>query len=425
MFSKFKNIFSIPDLRRKILFILAMLVVFRFAANIPLPSVDVSRLKELFEGNQLVGMLNMFSGGGLSNISIVLLGLGPYITSSIIMQLLTMIVPSIDQMYKEEGEAGRAKFNMITRIGTVPLAIVQTFAMITLLKSQGIITGLNTYNTVVLIITATAGTIFLMWLGELITEKKLGNGVSIMIFAGIVASVPNKISRLIDTYDPSMLFTYISFLVIIVITILGVVFVSEGQRIIPISYASRRKGIIGQTGVGSSHLPIKVNQAGVIPIIFAVSLVTMPTVLGQYMVGQSNERIHEIGSTILTLFQNNWFYGGLYFFLVVLFTYFYTAVVFDPEKVAKNLQSQGGYIQGYRPGRETEEYLGKISTRLTLAGAIFLGLIAVLPIIVQSIVGGSNLITVGGTSILIVVSVVIEMVKQIDSQLVMHNYDKL
>ncbi len=425
MLSKFKNIFSVPDLRKKILFILAMLVVFRLAANIPLPSVDVSRLREMFEGNQLVGMLNMFSGGGLSNISIVLLGLGPYITSSIIMQLLTMIVPRIEQMHKEEGEAGRAKFNMITRVGTVPLAIVQTFAMIALLKSQGIITGLTPYNTAVLVITATGGTIFLMWLGELITEKKLGNGVSIMIFAGIVASVPSQTSRLIDTYDPTMLFTYISFLVIIIVTILGVVFVSEGQRIIPISYAGRRKGVIGKTGVGSSHLPIKVNQAGVIPIIFAVSLVTMPTIAGQYMAGQSNEKMHEIGTTILTLFQNNWFYGGLYFFLVVLFTYFYTAVIFDPEKVAKNLQSQGGYIQGVRPGHETEEYIGKVSTRLTLAGAVFLGIIAILPILVQSVIGGSNLITVGGTSILIVVSVVIEMVKQIDSQLVMHNYDKL
>jgi len=425
MLSKFKNIFSIPELRSKILFILFVLVIFRLAANIPLPSVDVVHLKEMFEGNQLVGMLNMFSGGGLSNISIVLLGLGPYITSSIIMQLLTMIVPKMEQMHKEEGEAGRAKFNTITRVATVPLAFVQTFAMVALLKSQGIISGLTTFDMVTIIATATAGTIFLMWLGELITEKKLGNGVSIMIFAGIVASVPSFISRLLNTFDQSMISTYIAFLAITVITILGVVFVSEGQRIIPISYARRRQaGSVG-IGAGSSHLPIKVNQAGVIPIIFAVSLVTIPTMAGQFMAGQDNVRLQDIGTTILHIFQNNWIHGGMYFFLVVLFTYFYTAVIFDPEKVAKNLQNQGGYIQGIRPGHETEEYIGKVSTRITLAGAIFLGLIAILPIIVQSIIGGSNMLTVGGTSILIVVSVVIEMVKQIDSQLVMHNYDKL
>lgn len=423
MLSKFKNIFSIPDLRKKILFILFVLVIFRLAANIPLPSVDVTQLREMFEGNQLVGMLNMFSGGGLSNISIVLLGLGPYITSSIIMQLLTMIFPRMEQMHKEEGEAGRAKFNTITRVATVPLAVVQTFAMITLLKSQGIISGITTLDMIVLIITATAGTIFLMWLGELITERKLGNGVSIMIFAGIVASVPSFTSRLINTYDQSMLFTYLAFLVITIITILGVVFISEGQRIIPISYARRRQ--IGTIGAGSSHLPIKVNQAGVIPIIFAISLVTVPTIAGQFMAGQDNAKLQEIGTTILNIFQNNWIYGIMYFSLVVLFTYFYTAVIFDPEKVAKNLQSQGGYIQGIRPGAETEEYIGKVSTRITLAGAIFLGLIAVLPIIVKSVIGGSNLLTIGGASILIVVSVVIEMVKQIDSQLVMHNYEKL
>ncbi len=425
MLSKFKNIFSIPDLRKKILFILFVLVIFRLAANIPLPSVDITQLREMFEGNQLVGMLNMFSGGGLSNISIVLLGLGPYITSSIIMQLLTMIVPRMEQMHKEEGEAGRAKFNTITRVATVPLAVVQTFAMIALLKSQGIITGITTLDTTVLIITATAGTIFLMWLGELITERKLGNGVSIMIFAGIVASVPSLISRLINTYDQSMLFTYLAFLVITIVTILGVVFISEGQRIIPISYARRRqRGAIG-VGAGSSHLPIKVNQAGVIPIIFAISLVTIPTMAGQFMAGQDSVKLQEIGTIILNIFQNDWIYGGMYFSLVVLFTYFYTAVIFDPEKVAKNLQSQGGYIQGIRPGAETEEYIGKVSTRITLAGAIFLGLIAVLPIIVKGIMGGSSLLTVGGASILIVVSVVIEMVKQIDSQLVMHNYEKL
>ncbi len=422
MLGKFKNIFAIEDLRKKILFILFVLVIFRLAANIPLPSVDVTRLRDLFEGNQLVGLLNIFSGGGLSKISIVLLGLGPYITSSIIMQLLTMMVPRLEQLHKEEGEAGRAKFNTITRVLTVPLAIVQTFAMLALLKSQGIITNLSAFHTVILVITATAGTIFLMWLGELITEKKLGNGVSLMIFAGIVASLPSALSRIFATFDPSQIFTYLSFIVIIILTIIGVVAVSEGQRIIPISYARRTR-----TGVGSpqAQLPLKVNQAGVIPIIFAVSLVTMPTMVGQMMVASSNPKLVEFGSGVLAFFQHTGIYGTMYFLLVVLFTYFYTAVIFDPEKIAKNLQGQGGYIQGVRPGKETVDYLQRITTRITLAGAIFLGLIAIMPIIVQSFLHGSNLLTIGGTSILIVVSVVIELVKQIDAQLVMHNYDKL
>lgn len=424
MIGKFKNIFSIPDLRNKILFILALLVIFRIAANVPLPSVDVERLRDLFASNQLVGLLNIFSGGGLANISIVLLGLGPYITGSIIMQLLTIVVPKLEQLYKEEGEQGRAKFNTITRLLTVPLAIVQTFAMITLLKSQGIITDLTIFNTIVLVIVATTGTVFLMWLGELMTEKKLGNGVSLMIFAGIVASVPSLASQAIATFDQTQVFAYVAFLGITIATILGVVYVSEGQRIIPISYARRIRGGAPTGGV-STHLPIKVNQAGVIPIIFAVSLVLFPTMIGQVMVASTSAQMIEIGTAILAFFGNSAIYGTFYFFLVVGFTYFYTAIIFNPEKIAENLQRQGGYIQGVRPGTETVTYLSRIANRITLAGAVFLGLIAILPIIVQSFVSGASFLTVGGASILIVVSVVIELVKQIDSQLVMHKYEKI
>jgi preprotein translocase subunit SecY len=424
MLGKFKNIFAVKDLRNKILFILFVLVVFRFAANIPLPGVSVDRLQELFESNQLLGMLNMFSGGGLSNISIVLLGVGPYITASIIMQLLTMIVPSVEQMYKEDGEAGRQKFNMITRILTVPLAILQTVGMITLLKSQGVIGDLPPYNFVIMLMTAVAGTIFLMWLGELITEKKLGNGISIMIFAGIVASLPTTIMQFKTVFDSTQIFTYIAFVAVAIATVIGVVFITEGKRIIPISYAKRMRGG-GQYGGVKTHLPLRVNQAGVIPIIFAVSLVLFPSMVGGVLMQMSNETLVSFGTTLTNLFANQWIYGVVYFSLVVAFTYFYTAVVFDPEKIAENLQRQGGYVEGMRPGKETADYLGKIVNRITLTGSLFLGLIAVLPIIVQGFLTNSAMFTVGGASILIIVSVVIEMVKQIDAQLVMRDYEQI
>jgi preprotein translocase subunit SecY len=424
MLGKFKNIFAVKELRNKIFFIFFVLIVFRFAANIPLPGVSVDRLQELFESSQLLGMLNMFSGGGLSNISIVLLGVGPYITASIIMQLLTMIVPSIEQMYKEEGDAGRQKFNMITRVLTVPLAILQTVGMITLLKSQDVIQNLTTFNFVVMVITAVAGTMFLMWLGELITEKKLGNGVSIIIFAGIVASMPTNLMQFKEVFDSSQIFTYLAFVAVAIATILGVVFVTEGVRIIPISYARRMRG--GQQyGGARTHLPLRVNQAGVIPIIFAVSLVLFPRMIGQFLMQLDNAALASFGTTLTNLFANQWVYGLTYFSLVVMFTYFYTAVVFDPEKIAENLQRQGGYVEGMRPGNETAEYLGKIVTRITLTGALFLGLIAVLPIIVQSMMSGASIFTIGGASILIIVSVVIEIVKQIDAQLVMRDYEQI
>ena len=424
LLGKFKNIFAVKELRDKIIFILLILVAFRLMANIPLPGVSVERLQELFAGNQFLGLLNMFSGGGLSSISIVLLGVGPYITASIIMQLLTMIVPRVEQMYKEEGEAGRQKFNMITRVLTVPLAILQTTAMIALLRSQGVIATTSPSQMVVMVIVAVAGTIFLMWLGELIREKKLGNGVSIIIFAGIVASLPSTLMQFGEIYDETQIFTYLAFLAIVVVTTLGGVFVTEGKRNIPISYARRMRG--GQQyGGARTHLPLRVNQAGVIPIIFAVSLVLFPGMIGQMLVQMGGGNMQTIGTAMINLFNNQWVYGLTYFGLVVVFTYFYTAVVFDPQKISENLQRQGGYVEGKRPGHETAEYLGRVVNRITLSGSLFLGIIAVLPIIVQGIVTNSSMLTVGGTSLLIVVSVVIEMVKQIDAQLVMRDYDRI
>jgi preprotein translocase subunit SecY len=417
----FLNIFRVAELRNKILFIFGLLVVYRIFANIPLPGVDVMALRRLFESNAFLGLLNVFSGGGLSNISIVLLGVAPYITASIIMQLLTTIVPSLERISKEEGEKGRQKFNMWTRWITVPLAALQSFSMLSLLRSQNILGEVAPFNMAVIIISATAGTIFLMWLGELITEKGLGNGVSMIIFAGIVSSLPTKFSRFILVFDPSQIFTYLLFALMAAVTIAGVIFISEGQRAIPVAYAKRVRG--GQTYGGSAtHLPLRVNQAGVIPIIFAVSLIMIPTMAANFFVRSSNAAIAGFAAATSAWLQNQWVYGILYFVLVVLFTYFYVAVVFDPLKISENLQKQGGYIPGIRPGQTTAQYLYHIINRITLAGAFFLGALAVLPFVVQGLTGIQAL-SIGGVSILIVVSVVLETVKHIQSQLSMRSYE--
>jgi preprotein translocase subunit SecY len=418
---KILQIFKVRELRNKLIFILALLIVFRIAANIPVPGVDTTQLKNFFQNNQLFGLLNIFSGGGLSNISIVLLGVGPYITASIIMQLLTMIVPRLEQIYKEEGEAGRQKFNMWTRWLTIPLAALQTYGMITLLHSQKVLGTINNFDMAVIITVATAGTIFLMWLGELITEKGIGNGVSLIIFAGIVSGLPAKGFQISSTFDSTQIFTYLLFIAIGIITIAGVVLVTEGQRNIPVNYAKRIRGNRMYGGT-STHLPLRVNQAGVIPIIFAVSIMLFPGMIANFLANVKNESVVSIAKFVSNLFQNQAFYGSMYFILVVLFTYFYTAVVFDPNKIAENLQKQGGYVPGIRPGRFTADYLYKIMNRITLTGSLFLGTIAVLPIIIQGFTGMKSL-SIGGTSILIVVSVVIETIKQIQSQLVMREYD--
>ena len=421
MLEKVIQVFKIKELRHKILFVLGVLVVFRLAANIPVPGVNVEQLRQFFENNQFFGLLNMFSGGGLRNISIVMLGVGPYITASIIMQLLTMIVPRLEQIYKEEGEAGRQKFNMWTRWLTVPLAALQTFGMISLFRSQGIFGNLAGFQLGTIILTATAGTIFLMWLGELITEKNIGNGVSIIIFAGIVAGLPTSISRTLVTWDPAKIFTYLGYGVFAVLVIAAIVFVTEGQRNIPVSYAKRVRGnrIYGGT---STHLPLRVNQAGVIPIIFAMSIMLFPGMIANFFLHASNPTVANIAAAVNNIFKNQWFYGIVYFILVVLFTYFYTAVTFDPKNIAENLQKQGGFVPGIRPGQATAEYLLKVLNRITLTGALFLGIIAVLPFIVQGMTNLSTL-TIGGTGILIVVSVVIEIMKQIESQMIMRDYE--
>lgn len=422
MREKLSQIFKIKELRNKVFFILALLIVFRLAANVPVPGIDQEKLKFFFQSNQLFGLLNLFSGRGLSSISIVMLGVGPYITSSIIMQLLTMIVPRLEQIYKEEGEAGRQKFNQWTRWLTVPLAALQTFGMIAIFKSQGIVGSLGIFELITIIVVAVAGTIFLMWLGELITEKGIGNGVSLIIFAGIVSGIPSSIAKLYAVKDSSQFFSYLFLGVLVVVAVGAVVFVTEGQRNIPVAYAKRIRGNKMYGGT-STHLPLRINQAGVIPIIFALSIMLFPGTIASFFAKSQHALVASIASkTAVLLSPSSWFYWAVYFILVVAFTYFYTAVVFDPNKISESLQKNGGYIPGIRPGRNTAEYLYRIMNRVTLSGAVFLGLIAILPFIIQSFTSIGS-VSIGGTGLLIVVSVVIETMKQVEGQLVMRDYE--
>ncbi|MEK7583954.1 MAG: preprotein translocase subunit SecY [Patescibacteria group bacterium] len=423
MLAKLTQVWKAKDIRKRILFVLMMLVVFRIAAHIPLPGIDGTQLKDFFASNQFFGLLNIFSGGGLENFSVVMMGVGPYITASIIFQLLVMIVPKFEALQKE-GEAGQQKINQYTRLLSVPLAMVQSYGFMILLERQAnvnLIGNLSIFERFVAIIAATAGTVFLMWLGELITEKKVGNGISLMIFAGIIAGLPTAVRNTIAVYDQSQLVNMLIFIVIAVITIVAIVVITEGQRNIPISYARQIYGGRSAGGV-NTHLPLRVNQAGVIPIIFAISIILFPPMIARFFVFAETAWIANAADFTIRLFDNPIFYGVFYFFMVFIFTYFYTAVVFKPEQIAENLQKQGGFIPGIRPGRHTEEYLGKTMGRIILAGAFFLGVIAILPLVIQQIVPITTL-SVGGTSILIVVSVVIESVNQIDSQLVMRDYE--
>lgn len=413
--------FKLPDLRKKIFFVLGVLLVFRLVAAIPVPGVDPIRLKAFLAGNQFFGLLDIFSGGVLGNLSIVMLGVGPYITASIIMQLLTMLFPSLKEMYQEEGEAGRQRFNQYSRLLTVPLALLQGYGLLIILVRQQIIPQLGFFGFATNLIIVTAGTLFLMWLGELISEKGIGNGISLLIFAGIVSRIPIDLRQTLFTFDFSQLPSYLAFLAVSLVVIAGVVVITEGQRNIPVSYAKRIRGNRVYGGV-STHLPLRVNQAGVIPIIFAVSLILFPGLIGNFLAVVPNPAVQSISRFLIELLNNQLLYGSFYFLLVFAFTYFYTAVTFDPQAIADNLQKQGGFILGIRPGRPTAEYLYRILNRITLAGGLFLGVIAVLPLIVQYAFGLRTL-TIGGTSLLIVVSVLLETMKQIDAQLVMHEYE--
>lgn len=426
MLNKLRQLYKARDLRNDILFVFAIILIFRLISHIPVPGVSAEGLKNFLQGNQLLGMLNIFTGGGLQNFSIVMLGLGPYITASIIFQLLTMIVPRLEELSKE-GEQGMQKINQWTRMVAVPLAILQAYATLIFLSKnssagQSIISSFTPMQLVTAIISITGGSIFLMWLGELISERKVGNGISILIFAGIISALPQTVVQgwFDFTTDPGAFTKYLIFIIVALVTIAAVVIITEGQRNIPVSYARRLRGG-RQYGGAETHLPLRVNQAGVIPIIFAISILLFPPLLAQFFAGAKTAFVATAANFTINIFQQPVFRGVLYFLLVVIFTYFYTAIIFHPDQIAENLQKQGGFVPGIRPGRETAVYLGRVMNRIILAGALFLGLIAILPTLLQK-AGGFNLV-IGGTSLLIVVAVVIETVKQIESQLVMRDYE--
>lgn len=423
MLKKFLQIFKIKDLRRKILIVAFLLIVFRILAVIPVPNIDISRLKQFLGGNQLFGFLNIFTGGALEKLSLAMLGLGPYITATIILQLLTLISPRLKAMYYEEGAAGQAKFNRWSRYLTVPLAGLQAYGFLNLLISQGVVSHLSLLELLKTVILVVAGSMILMWLGELITEQKIGNGISVLIFAGIVARVPSGLREAFLTYEPSRLLTYILFVVVSLLVIAGVVFINEGDRRIPINYAKRVRGMRMYGGV-SSYLPIRVNQAGVIPIIFAISVLLFPQFLSQAVAIFSKDFSVKLTTIINQIFNNQIIYMIIYFILVVVFTYFYTAITFDPQEISRNLQRAGGFISGIRPGDNTSEFLSKIVNRVTFTGALFLGIIAILPHLTQ-LVTGVRFLSIGGTALLIVVSVALEIKDQINAQLIMREYEEI
>ncbi|MEK7065914.1 MAG: preprotein translocase subunit SecY [Patescibacteria group bacterium] len=417
---KLKIIVRDSVLRKRILFIFFVLVVFRALASVPIPGVDVSRLGEILSQNQFLGLLNIFSGGGLTNLSIVMLGVAPYITASIIMQLGTIISTRLKALYHEEGEAGRKRFSQYSRLLSVPLAITQGFGLILLLTRQGVIAPFSPFDWVVNLTVVVAGSLLLMWLGELISEFGIGNGVSILIFAGIVAALPATMAQLAFAFEISQIPLYIGFIAAAVAVVAGVVFITESERPIPVTYAKRVRGNKMYGGV-STYIPLRVNQAGVIPIIFALSILLLPQMIAGFVAQAGNETVRSIAEAVVSFLNNGWFYSTFYFALVFLFTYFYTAVTFDPNAIATNLQKGGAFIPGVRPGTQTSEHIAHILTRITFVGALFLGLIAVLPLVMQALTGITAL-AIGGTALLIVVSVVIDLIKKIDAQLSLREY---
>jgi preprotein translocase subunit SecY len=417
----FRNSLKSPDVRKKIIFTGLIFVVARIFAHIPVPGVNVAQLQSLFSQNQFLALLDIFSGGTLANFSVMALGLNPYINATIILQLLTMVFPKLEALQKE-GESGRQKINQYARMITVPLAALQAVGMYALLRNQGIIANLNILSLASLVITMTAGTMLMVWLGELITERGVGNGISLLIFAGIVAMLPVTFGQTATTINSQNFFNIIIFAVMAIAVVASIVIVNEATRQITVFYAKQVRGN-KMYGGQSTHLPLRLNQAGVIPIIFAVSLVLMPSMIANYLSVSSTPILHNIGASVALWFSpEGFFYNAFYFILVVGFTYFYTAVVFNPKKISEEIQKYGGFIPGIRPGASTANYLNYILTRITLAGALFLGIIAIFPTIARLFTNVQTLI-IGGTGILIVVSVILETIKAIEAQLVMRNYE--
>ena len=422
------NAFKIPDLRRKIIFTLLMLIVFRIVAHIPIPGVDRVRLDQLLQQNQLLGMLNLFSGSALRQFSIAAMGVYPYITASIIFQLLTPIIPRFDELSKE-GESGRATLNRYQHIATVPLALLQAFGQTQLMKSQGVLAnfglfdGATALRSIAILTSMTAGTMFLVWIGELITQNGIGQGVSIIIFGGIVANLPTSIGQLVSGNSLSQnIAGIVIFILLGLVTIVGIVLINEGQRKIQVNYARRVRGN-RQYGGQTTHIPLKVNSAGMIPLIFAVSIMVFPGYIANLFTASDRQWLREPAAFLARVFApNSLQYQVIYFLLVVGFTYFYTIVVFQQQNIAENLQKNGGFIPGIRPGAPTNLYLNRVLTRITIVGALFLGTVSVLPWIAAQITGVQTLF-LGSTSLLIVVGVAIDTMRQLEAQLLMRHYE--
>ena len=422
MFESLLNAFRAPDIRRRILVVLGLLIVFRVLAAVPVPGIDRTQLAAFLQGNPLIGLLNLFSGGGLSNFSVVALGMNPYINASIIMQLMQGVVPSL-QALSREGEYGRNRITQYTRYLSVPMAMLQAYGFLALLNSNQVLTGrfdLGSFDTLTQIATLTAGAVALMWVGELITERGIGNGISFIIFAGIVSQAPSAIGAF--TVNPNIA-ALLAFVAVAIVAVAVIIYIQEGQRRIPIQYASRVRGRRMYQG-GQTFLPLRVNQAGVIPIIFAVSILLFPAQLAAYFTASEIQIVRDVSNGIISLLNpQSILYVALYFLLTMGFTYFYTAFTFKPDETAEQLRKNGGFIPGIRPGRPTQEYLARVVSRITFAGALFLATVAVAPSIIGVIFPDLSAIGLGGTSLLIVVSVVVETMKQIEAQLMMRNYE--
>ena len=421
MFEGLLNAFRAPDLRRRILFVAGILVVFRLLAHVPVPGVDRDQLAGFLDQNAIFGLLDLFSGGGLTSFSVVALGVNPYINASIIMQLMTGVVPSL-QALQREGEYGRTKINQYTRYLSVPMALLQAYGFMALLNANGVLStpfDFGSWETWTQIATLTAGSVTLMWLGELITEKGIGNGISFIIFAGIVSRAPAALIGFLNDPDlPRLLL----FAILGIAAVATIIYIQEGQRRIPIQYASRVRGRRMYQG-GQTFLPLRVNQAGVIPIIFAVSILLFPSQIASYFVNAGG-LLGELAQAVVQWFsQGSWLYVLLYFLLTVGFTYFYTAFTFKPDETAEQLRKNGGFIPGIRPGRPTQDYLARVVTRITVAGALFLGIVAALPPFIGMVQPQLSNLALGGTGILIVVSVVVETMKQLEAQLLIRQYE--
>ena len=417
--------FSLPDLRRRLIFTLGMLVAFRFIAHVPLPGVDLQALREMFDQNQLLGMLDMFSGGAMRNFSVAAMGVYPYITSSIIMQLLVPVVPALRSL-SQEGEAGRNRINQITHWLTVPLAALQGYAQLALLTSQGIVVGSQGLATFAIIISLVAGTMFCVWLGELITERGIGNGVSIIIFGGIVAGLPEMIGR--SFIAKENMIGLAAFLILALALIVLIVIFTEGHRRIPVQYAKTAfRGTRMYRQSGSTYIPLRVNTAGMIPLIFAMSLMIFPGTVASYFMNPMGQDPN-FWNTIYLWFSPNaalpigLFYWVFYFFMVVAFAFFYTMVIFEQMNLAQTLQRQGGFIPGVRPGKPTTDYLNRVISRITWGGALFLAFVAVIPFVVREITDVAVL-TLSSTGMLIIVGVALDTMKQIEAQLTMRRYE--